>query len=140
MSYILTDLGEEWYTETAVGGVTVTFTLYNDSNDNVSDGDDIAAITEPSGGSYTRESSTISVVKSGGDWGFQNDSQMTFNTSDSSLTVDGAAFIVSFQADETSDGSATNHLVATAQLSQSRDLSQVDELVVSAGEATVTVN
>lgn len=141
MSYILTDLGEEWYTETAINGATVTFGLYNDSTDTISDTDDLSAITsEPTGSAYNRISDTVSVADISGDWGFQNDSLMTFDVSDSSQTVDGAFMVVNFQADDTSDGSPTDHLVATAELSQSRDLSQIDEFDIQANEAGVTVN
>lgn len=142
MSYILNDIGEEWYTETAINGSTVIVGLYNDGTDAITDTDDLAAITtEPSGSNYARQSDTVTVADISGDWGFQNDNQITFNTSDSSQTVDGAFMVVNFDSDEAGDGgTATDHLVATAQLSQSRDLSQVDELNISANELGVRVN
>jgi hypothetical protein len=142
MSYILTDIGEEWYTETALQGATVTVTLYSDASDNISDTDDLSAInTEPAGGSFSRLTDTVSVADISGNWGFQNDSELVFNTSDSSQTVDGAAIIVNFDSDEAGDGgTATDHLIGTSQLSQPRDLSQVDELYVNPGELGVTVN
>lgn len=141
MAHILSDIGEEWYTETAVDGSTVTITLYNDSNDSFSETDDLADITEPAGGSYSRQSDTVTVGDISGDWGFDNDAKQTFDTTDSSLTVDSAALIVNFDSDEAGDGGTpADHIIGTAALSQSRDLSSVDEVVVSAGEAGVKVN
>jgi hypothetical protein len=141
LAYILTDIGEEWYTKTNLDSASVTFSLYNDGTDAISDGDDIAAVTtEPSGASYSRLSDTVSAVKLSGDWGFDNDNDVILDVSDSSQTVDGVLMLATFTSSETGDSSATQHLVATAQLSQTTDLSQVDELQISAGEAGVTVN
>lgn len=142
MAYILTDIGEEWYTETALNGVTVTVGLYNDTTDTIADTNDLAAITtEPTGASYARQSDTVTVADISGDWGFDNDTKITFDTSDSSQTVDSAFFVINFDSDEAGDaGTPADHLVATAALTQSRDLSQVDELNISAGELGVTVN
>lgn len=142
MSYILTDIGEEWYTETALNGSTVIVGLYNDTTDAIADADDLSAITtEPTGAAYARQSDTVTISKISGNWGFDNDTQLSFDVSDSSQTVDGAFMVVNFDSDETNDGgTATDHLVATAQLSQSRDLSQVDTLNINAGELGVTVN
>jgi hypothetical protein len=141
LAYILTDIGEEWYTKTNLDSASVTFSLYNDGTDNVGDGNDIADIqTEPSGSNYSRISNTVSAVKLSGDWGFDNDNDVILDVSDSSQTVDGVLMLATFTSSETGDSSATQHLVATAQLSQTTDLSQVDELQISAGEAGVTVN
>lgn len=141
MSYILTDIGEEWYTETAINGSSVDVGLYNDSTDAVADTDDLPLSTEPTGASYARQTDTVSVADISGNWGFQNDTLITFDTSDSSQTVDGAFMVINFDSDEAGDaGTPADHLIATAQLSQSRDLSQVDELEISAGELGVTVN
>lgn len=142
MSSLLTDLGEEWILETDVTGVgSLSVGLYNDSTDSISDTNDLADIsTEPSGGSYSRQSTNISVSDISGDWGFDTDSQASFDTSDSSQSVDSYFFVANFPADDTSDGSSTDHLIATGSLSQTYDLSNVDTLNISAGTAGVTVS
>lgn len=141
MSYIVTDLGEEAVVTFNLDGITLDIGLYNDSTDNVSDSDDLAALsTEPSGSAYTRLSSTFSVVKSGGDWGIQNDSNIQFDVSDSAQTVDGVFCLFTFQAAETSDGSPQPHMVATAPLTDSRDLSQIDLLELNANDIIITVD
>lgn len=141
MSYILTDIGEEWYAETAIDGATVTFGLYNDGTDSISDGDDLSTITtEPSDGNYVRQSNAVTLSKINGDWGFSNSAQVIFDTQNTTGTVDGAFMVVNFASDETGDSSANDHLIATGQLSQSRDLSQVDEFQISTNEIGVTLN
>jgi len=140
MSFILTDLGEEWYTKTNADGATLTLGLYNDGTDAISDTDDVAAITtEPSGSAYARQSTAVSAADLSGDWGFDNDNQEQFDTSDSTQTVDGYFLIATFQASDTGDGSAQDHLIATGALSQSRNLSDIDTLKISAGGIGVKV-
>jgi hypothetical protein len=134
MSRILTDLGEEYLIKNSVSGITFTVGLYNDSTDSISETDDLSAITtEPSGGAYARQSDTFTAADLSGDWGTDNDSQLSYDTSDSSQTVDSYFIMVSFQASDTGDSGANDHLLLTGALSQSRDLSQIDTLNISAG-------
>lgn len=141
MAYILNDLGEELVMKNNMDGLTHNVGLYNDSTDAITDTDDLGAITtEPSGAAYARQSSIYSVADISGDWGFDNDSKLTYDVSDSSQTVDGSFLVHNFQAVDTSDGSAQDHLIGTAALSQSRDLSQVDTLEISAGGSGVTLD
>jgi hypothetical protein len=138
----LHDTGEEFIidvvfrndTLTKPGSVTVG--LFNDSTDALSDGSDIGDITtEPSGGSYARQTATLdggdfSNTDSGGDWQTTITDQ-TFDTSDSSQDVDAYFIVVTFQADDTGDGSATDHLFWTGNLDQTYDLNSVDSLTLS---------
>lgn len=142
MPDIVTNVGEEWVVENGLNGATVEVTLYNDSTDSITDTDNLSAITtEPTGGSYARQSTTVTSKQISGDFGFDNDSGLSFDTSDSSQTVDHAAFIVNFQSDTVAgDGSANDNLVAVASLSQSRDLSQIDTLDINAGDLEATLN
>lgn len=141
MSFILTDLGEEWYAKTNVDGASLPTGLYNDGTDAISDTDDLAAIsTEPSGAAYARQSAAVSAADLSGDWGFDNDAELSFDTSDSTQTVDGYFFVANFTASDTGDASATDHLIATGALSQSRNLSDIDTLKISAGGIGVKVN
>jgi len=142
MPDIVLDVGEEWVVENDVGGATVEVTLYNDSTDSISDTDNLSDITtEPTGGSFARQSTTVTSKQISGDFGFDNDSGLSFDVSDSSQTVDHAAYIVNFQSDTVAgDGSANDNLVAVASLSQSRDLSQIDTLDINAGDLEATLD
>lgn len=140
MGYILTDLGEEHFVKNGLK-VSFDFGLYDDGTDAIVDTDDVGAITtEPSGSAYARQSVTISsteVQDLSGDWGFQV--TVTFDTSDSSQTsIDGTFGVVNFQAEDTGDASAQDHLHHTAgPFGTERDLSNVDTLDVT---ITVTVS
>jgi len=142
MSFILTDIGEEYYAKNDVGASNVDGGLYNDSTDAISDTDDLAAIgTEPTGASYARQVTEVSVADLSGDWGFDNDNQEQWDTSDSTQTVDGYFLVANFASAEAGDGgTATDHLIATGALSQSRNLSDIDTLKISAGGLGVKVN
>jgi hypothetical protein len=134
MAHVLTDLGEEYTLETALEGVSVTIGLYNDSTDSIAEGDDLAAITtEPTGSTYAQQSATLTLSDDNGDWKAAISAQITFDVSACSASVDSYFIKASFQADDTGDGGSTEHLICTGALSQTRDLSQIDTLNVSAG-------
>jgi len=142
MVNLLTDIGEEWYTENNIDGASVTVGLYEDATDALGDGSTLSGITtEPAGGSYARQTATTTTAQISGNFGIDNDTQLSFDTSDSSQTVDAAFIIVNFQSDTVAgDGAATDHLVAAGDLSQSRDLSSVTTLNVNAGKLSVTID
>lgn len=142
MASILTDLGEEWMITNNLDSASVDVGLYDDSTDSISDTDDVADITtEPSDGNYTRQSAVdVSASDISGDWGIDNDGTVTFDVSGTTGDVDSYFFVVNFQANDTGDSSATDHLVVTGSLSQSYALSNLDTLEISAGTAGVTVN
>ncbi|MFB6216456.1 MAG: hypothetical protein ABEJ72_05760 [Candidatus Aenigmatarchaeota archaeon] len=142
MADILTNIGEEWVIENNLNGSTVKVGLYNNSTDALGETSTLGSITtEPSGASYARQSSTVTTLQISGDFGFDNDSKYTFDTSDSSQTVDHGFSVVNFQSDTVAgDGSATDHLIGVGALSQSRDLSQIDTLEIAAGDFDFTVN
>lgn len=136
MSALLTDLGEEFVIDAVITQLgTEDIGLYDDSTDSISDTNDLSDITtEPSGGSYARQSTAFSAADSGGDWQIDSDSQLSFDLSDStSGTVDSWFLEVNFQADDTGDGSGTDHLLVTGSLQKERDVDSVDTLNVSAG-------
>lgn len=133
---ILTNIGEEWVVENNIDGVSVTVGLYNDSTDALSDTSTLSDITtEPGGASYARQSSVVSTLQISGDFGFDNDSDLVFDTSDSSQTVDAGFYVVNFQSDTVAgDGSAQDHLVVATDLGSTRNLSDIDQLTVKAGD------
>lgn len=142
MAAILTDLGEEWLMKNNLDAVSVDVGLYNDATDSITDSEDLADITtEPSDGNYTRQTGeALSASDISGDWGVDNDSQISFDVTNTTGTVDSYFFVANFTAVDTSDGGDTDHLVLTGSLSQSYDLSNVDTLDISAGTAGVTVS
>lgn len=140
MAHNLTNYGEEWVQRAACQDISPTSIdcgLYNDGTDALGEDADVGDITtEPGGSAYNRQSVTVpdnvTFTQDG-----SNDLQVdiddqTYDTSDSSQTVDSYFLVVNFQATVvTADGSPTDHLVLTGALSQSRDLSQIDNLQVN---------
>lgn len=139
---LLTNVGEEYLVENNADGESIDVGLYNDSTDTLGEGDNLSAIsTEPTGSNYSRQTDTVTTDQFSGDFGFDNDSLLSFDVSDSSQTVDAAFVVINFQSDTVAgDGGASDNLVAAGDLDQSRDLSQIDTLEIAAGDLTVTVN
>ena len=142
MAAILNDLGEEWLVKHNADGVTLDVGLYDDSTDAISDPDDLGAITtEPTSGNYARQTGeSFSASDIDGDWGFENDNQISYDVTNTTETVDSYFIVANFQAEDTNDSAAEDHLIATGALSQSRDLSQIDTLNISAGGTGVKVD
>lgn len=142
MVNLLTNIGEEWYTENNVDGVSITVGLYDDSTDALGETSTLSAIsTEPGGSNYNRQSDTVTTDQFSGNFGFDNDTTLSFTTDDSSQTVDAAFIVVNFQSDTVAgDSGATDHLVAAGDLTQSRDLSQIDTLEIAAGDLEITLD
>mgnify|MGYP000046420151 CR=1 FL=1 len=140
MASMLSNYGEEWIQRAAMQDISPTSVecgLYNDSTNALGEGADVADIsTEPAGSAYARQSITVPdnvTFSLDGSNNLQVDiDNQTYDTSDSSQTVDSYFLVVNFQATVVSaDGSPTDHLVLTGALSQSRDLSQIDNLQVN---------
>jgi hypothetical protein len=130
----LHDFGEEFMQDLVVdSGETFDIGLYNDSTDALSESSDISDIsTEPTGSNYSRQSesaSNVTVDLSGSDAKTDFPTQ-TFDTSDSSQTVDSYFVVVNFNSDEAGDSSQNDHIFQTGSLSQSRNLSEIDTLDV----------
>lgn len=133
----LYDTGEEiliknFFTDELTRPSSITIGLYNDSTDNLSDSGDVGDITtEPTGGSYSRQTVNFgtgdmtSSDNGNSNWEVTFD-QLTFDTSDSSQTVDHYFVVINFQSEDKGDGSAQDHLLFDGGLSSTTDLSQVD--------------
>lgn len=136
----LHDFGEEYYQRTQTGDLTPvsSFTIFlYDSSDGLTESSDIGSVTtEPGNTNYNRQSVTASNItfgQSGGDV-FTDLPNVTFDLSDNSTsnTVDSWGIIFNAQLSTVvSDGSATDHILATGSLSQSYTLSNVDNLQVN---------
>jgi hypothetical protein len=105
--------------------------LFSDSSDALTDASDINDLTtEPTGSAYARQTQTFTSADASGDWEIGT-STVSFDVSDSSETVDAYFVVVTFDSDDAGDGGTdTDHLLFTGDLSQSRDLSQIDTLNV----------
>jgi len=137
------NLGEEFLIETSPDGDSIDYGLYNDSTDALTEGMRLGDITtEPSNANYARQTTTVTTAQLSGDYGFDNDSQLSFDFSDqtTSETIDAAFIVGNFQSGITGDGSGTDHILGNPALSQDRDIGSIDTLTVSAGNASVTVN
>lgn len=140
---LLTDLGEEHLMDNGFDGATIKVGLYNDSTDGLTDSDDVGAITtEPTNTNYSRQSDTVTSADISGNWGVDNDSKISFDFSDqtTSEVVDTAFVIINFQADDTGDTSANDHLIANPALSQDRDIGSIDTLEIAAGDLELKVD
>lgn len=139
---LLTDLGEEYVIKNGLE-TTVTVGVYNDATDALSDTSDIGDITtEPSNTNYSTVSATFSAADLSGNWGVDNDSLFEFDFSDQTTSeeVDTAYVTISFQAEDTGDGSATEHLIANPALTQTRDIGSIDTLEVAAGDLKIKLD
>lgn len=150
MTTQLHDTGEEFETKVLIGDASkpssVDVGLFHDgevsgdtaAGDDLTDSNDVGDITtEPSGAAYSRQSVTLdtsgfSATQSSGDWQFDSDSQLSFDLSDDgSGTLDAYFVVVNYQAD--GDGSKTDHLYFTGNLSTDYDLSNVNGIDIDAG-------
>lgn len=144
MSHILTDIGEEYVVKNGFDAVTVQVGVYNDgadgTGDTVGDTTDLPLSTEPSNTNYGRQDAAMTAADIGGNWGADNDGQLTFDFSDLTTThnVDSWFIAVTFESTDAGDaaGSPAAHLVATGPLQQSRDLGSIDTLNLSAGDGS----
>lgn len=139
---ILTDLGEEYGVK---NGFEATFSIgiYNDSTDGLSDTSDVGDITtEPTNTNYSRQSVAFTAADISGNWGVDNDALFSFDFSDQSAseTVDAAFIVVNFQAEDTSDGSATDHLLGNAGMDSSQDIGAVSSIEYAAGDLQLTLD
>ncbi len=118
------------------GTASVDVGLYNDATDGLSDSSDVSAIsTEPSGGAYARQSASIGTdftnQDNGGNWESIVADQ-TYDTSNSSQSVDSYFVVVNFDSQDAGDGgTASDHLLFTGSLDQTYDLGSVDSFTLS---------
>lgn len=122
------DLGEEWaqkhtWRQDLISrSASVDVLLFDDSTDNTDDTSDVGDITtELSGGNYTRQSLNLDTS----DFTLSLDANdnlraagtVMFDLTDTSGDFDAYGIVANFQSDIVgSDGSATDHLIASAVL------------------------
>lgn len=112
----------------------------SDAGLTVNDSMDITDITtagaEPSGGNYARQTANLDgsdvaiSENTDGDWEIDVADQVFTPDGTDSKTVDAYFVILPFNSTTAGDTAANDHIMFTGDLSQSRDLSQIDELTV----------
>lgn len=150
MGQHLTIAGEQfmqecaWRTDLITRPASIDLALYDDSTDAWADTDvDPSTLTEPDGASYSRntlslDGTDIDLSENGSNnWEMTNGAEQSFDTSDSSNTADGYAYIASFDATDSTGGLNGDNVIITGALSQSYDLSDVDTLKISANTAGI---
>lgn len=152
MTTQLHDTGEEFvvdyiFTDGATRPANVSIGLFNDSTDTLSDSSDYDGssgdiTTEPTGGAYAEQTASFGTSDftnsdNGGDWETVIADQ-TFDTSNSSQSVDSYFVTIHFQADDTSDTGTVTHLFWTGDLDQTYDLSGIDSFTISGAGLSVT--
>ena len=129
---ILVNLGAEELVKNGLDGDTLTVGVYNDATDDLGDTDTVADITtEPTNENYAVQTSIFPARQADGDWGVDNDSDISFDFSDQSDSETVDAFYIS-------DGDGD--LYATAAMTQDRDIGAIDSLDVAAGDLEITVD
>lgn len=141
----LNNYGEEfcqkliWASDQISRPANLEVLLYDDSTDNLGDGDDLNAIsTEPTDGNYQRQqiafdSSSFTVQADGsGNWEAEM-LDVVFDVINSTGDVDGYAVLANFQSEEAGDSSANDHVIMTGSLDQSYPLSKSDRITTQNG-------
>lgn len=138
---LTTDIGEEYLVDQQPDGDTITYLLFDDSLDGITETDDLSAINNEadSTNDYARQSDTVSTAQlsgsGNGDYGYDNDNQVQFNVDSNTDTVDSVGYIANFTSSVAGDGSATDHLVAVDSFDAgSTDLTNISTVTYSAGD------
>jgi hypothetical protein len=127
------DVGEEFIQKTSyrqdnIGTrpASVDVLLFNDGTDALSDSSDVGDITtEPSSGNYSRQTVTlddadVSLSQTGGN--IEASASVSFDTTNSTQTVDAYAVVVNFTSDiVNSEGSPNDHLLTSSEFNSGVD-------------------
>ena len=139
------DIAEEYALKNSLEA-TYTVGLYLDDptegGDDLADSDDLAAIsTEPTAApNYARVSDTISYEIVGGDAASTNDSEIAFDLTDNTQTLDSYFVVVTFQSVRAGDGSAQDHLLGTQSLGRTFDGGRYGTLRLDPGRIGVSID
>jgi len=139
MADLVTNVGKEYVFDVDQDTDSIELLLYSDATDSLTESDDLSAITtEPdTAQTYARQSSAIQTKSINTNFGFDNEADFVFDVSGNSENVDAAGLVANFDSSVAGDGGTpTDHLIAAAFLTQTRDLSEFDTLTVVAGDLT----
>jgi len=134
MTTQLHNTGEEFILDN-LDGASFPVSLFSDATDTLVDADDLTAIsTEPAGASYSRQSASVSVSQTTDGDGLLEVSDVTFDVSDSTQTVDAGFVVVNFSSTQAGSG---NHLLFSFPLTdpdgnqQAVDLSKFESFTIT---------
>ena len=133
-----------WRTDQITRPSSITFGLHNDSVDGITGTtNDPTNLTKPDGSSYSDKTisldgTAIDISENGSNnIEMTNANQQSFDTSDSSNTVDQYFYLANFDATAVTNGVNGDNIIITGNLSQSYDLSNVGTLNISATTAGI---
>lgn len=138
----LHDTGEEviirdFFEESVSKPASVSVGLFSDGASTLSDNDDLAALAnEPTGSAYNPQTLSFGQTdftaedNTSGNWQVVF-SDLTYDVSDSSESVDAYYVSINFQSNDTGDTSAQDHLLFTGDLDQTYDLTSIDSFTLS---------
>jgi len=144
----LFDTGEEYAIKNGLDGDTFIIGLFNRSQNQLSDNDNLGDInSEPNGGAYSRQTSTFSSFDADdastdstqltADWAVSNDSEIEFDVSDSTNTVDAYFIAKNFQSVDEANSSPQTNIISTGLLERVIDLSGGN--LLSEGDNVLTI-
>jgi len=148
---LLFDIGEEYIVDEQPDSDTMKIAVYDDSSDNLSEtynyNSSGAPSTEPTNANYSQQTSTVTTAQLSGDYGFDNDSSVSFDFSDVSsgdaaeVTLDTTLLIFNFQSDGVAgQGAANDNAVANPAMDNTHATGDIDSLDYSSGAITATLN
>lgn len=127
-----TNTSEE-YRADQLAGVSVEIALLSEQQSNITETDTISGLTEPGSAEYARQSTTLSVSKVGGDYRLTNADKLTFDVSNSTITVRSYAILVNFTSDE-KGGASGWHILSLGSFTDQSDLSAgIDIIEIASG-------
>jgi len=140
MATQLHDTGEEaimdsFFDESVSKPTSVSVSLYNDATDTLTDSSDVSDITtEPAGTSFARQTASFGADFTNSTVNGDRQSviaDQTFDTSDSSQSVDAYFVVITFTSDVAGDSGDKDHLLFTGSLDQTYDLNDIDQFTLS---------
>lgn len=130
----LHNTGEEYIVD-KLSGETHDVGLFDDGTDQLSDADNVGAITTEPAGSYVRQSGSITTAKNAnGNYEIEV-GDVTFDTSSANQSVNSGFVVVNFSSDEA--GTTGDHLLFTFPIEDSNgnqttlNLTNFDQLTLS---------
>lgn len=104
--------GEEYMTQ-QLDGLSVDIALVAESKSDINNGDDIGSLTEPTVSSYSRQSTTLTLINARE---VANADEVEFNISGESNTMDSFVYLVNYASDYLNEATPSWHILQPGQL------------------------
>lgn len=128
--------GEEYITQ-KLDGTQVEIALVSESKSQISNGDDIANLKEPSVSSYSRQPTTLTIISP---TEVANADEVEFNISGESSTMQSFVYLVNYASDHLNESVSSWHILQPGQLDNPVDPTTGTDFVRFLSEsATVSV-